>query len=423
MQAVANPVSIFRVCDDATNDGIASFDLNTKNPEVLGAQNPAGFNVEYFASQADADLGTAGGATPLASPFVSGNTTVFVRVEPVANTACFDTTSFDVVVDALPIAGVVANQQGCDDLSNDGVAQFDFSNLDASILNGLNPANFTVTYHRSPADAASGTNAITFPFTNTARRQTITARLTNNDNPDCFDTSSFVIEIFALPAIAPQEPITVCEGEEVVLDAGATYSGYLWSTGATSRSITVNQSGDYNLTVFNANGCENSITITVQASELAVIERIVVEQFQVNTNRLTAIVAGSGRYTYSLDDFVYQESPQFANLYPGTYTIFVKDESGCGTVSMTATIIGGPAYFTPNQDGYHDTWQVIGGDTLQGAKIYIYDRFGKLLKQLDPLGAGWDGTFNGAPMPSSDYWYTVTLNDGTSFRGHFALKR
>ncbi|MEO9501591.1 MAG: T9SS type B sorting domain-containing protein, partial [Nonlabens ulvanivorans] len=132
---------------------------------------------------------------------------------------------------------------------------------------------------------------------------------------------------------------------------------------------------------------------------------------------------GSGDYEYSLDDFVYQDSPRFNNLYPGYYTIYVKDKNGCGTVSMDAVIIGGPPYFTPNQDGYHDTWQVIAIETVPDANIYIFDRYGKLIKQIDAQGIGWDGTYNGNPMPSSDYWYLVELSDGRSFKGHFALKR
>jgi gliding motility-associated-like protein len=57
----------------------------------------------------------------------------------------------------------------------------------------------------------------------------------------------------------------------------------------------------------------------------------------------------------------------------------------------------------------------------------IYDRFGKLLKQLDPRGGGWDGTFNGAAMPADDYWFLVDLRDKNTgetseFSGHFTLK-
>jgi gliding motility-associated-like protein len=39
---------------------------------------------------------------------------------------------------------------------------------------------------------------------------------------------------------------------------------------------------------------------------------------------------------------------------------------------------------------------------------YVFDRYGKLLKQLYPNGPGWDGTYNGQPMPADDYWFYIS---------------
>ncbi|NRB60748.1 MAG: T9SS type B sorting domain-containing protein, partial [Winogradskyella sp.] len=74
------------------------------------------------------------------------------------------------------------------------------------------------------------------------------------------------------------------------------------------------------------------------------------------------------------------------------------------------------------------TWNIYGGGLLSTAKIYIFDRYGKLLKQISPLGAGWDGTYNGNLMPTSDYWFTIEYVDPVSnqqkeFKAHFTLKR
>ena len=87
-----------------------------------------------------------------------------------------------------------------------------------------------------------------------------------------------------------------------------------------------------------------------------------------------------------------------------------------------------PLFFTPNGDGYNDTWNIVGIAMQPNAKIYIFDRYGKLLKQLSPIGTGWDGTFNGELVPTSDYWFTVEYNEpktGASkqFKAHFTLKR
>ncbi|MFM2213986.1 MAG: hypothetical protein RL427_1249, partial [Bacteroidota bacterium] len=61
--------------------------------------------------------------------------------------------------------------------------------------------------------------------------------------------------------------------------------------------------------------------------------------------------------------------------------------------------------------------------TNAGSLIYIYDRYGKLLTQILPISAGWDGTYNDREMPSDDYWFTVEFKDGRKVNGHFALKR
>jgi gliding motility-associated-like protein len=111
---------------------------------------------------------------------------------------------------------------------------------------------------------------------------------------------------------------------------------------------------------------------------------------------------------------------------PGIHTVYVRDDkNNCGIVSRLVSVIGFPKFFTPNNDNFNDSWQVngISSQFQPNTKIYIYNRYGKLIKQLDPLGPGWNGTFNGQNLPTSDYWFEVTLQDGRIFRSHFTLKR
>ena len=422
----ANPVMDRITCDDPGNDGSEVFDLRMANSEVLNGQTAGDYTITYHTTSNGAMTGMGTDQIMNDTAYASSTSTpetIFVRIEAISNPICFDTTSFTLTVSEQPTAGTATDVVGCDDISNDGFEEFDFSSQDAAIYNGQNTTDFNVTYHSSLTDADNDTNALSFPYTNTSRSQTIYARIENASNQDCYDVSTFRIEVFARPVIANQGPYTICAGVPETIDAGPGFSSYLWSTGETTQTIDVASGGDYTVRVTNSDGCDSTATVSVVASDVAVIERIDVGQFEVNTNTLTAIVTGSGDYEFSLDDFVYQDSQRFNNLYPGFYTIYVRDKNGCGTVSMDAVIIGGPPYFTPNQDGYHDTWQVIAVEMIPDASIYIFDRYGKLLKQVSATGQGWDGTYNGAPMPSSDYWYLVELADGRSFRGHFALKR
>jgi gliding motility-associated-like protein len=105
--------------------------------------------------------------------------------------------------------------------------------------------------------------------------------------------------------------------------------------------------------------------------------------------------------------------------------LYVRDQNGCGTNVIQINVIGYLKFFTPNNDGANDFWQVKGIDNQFQANstISIFDRYGKLITQIQPNAQGWDGTFNGQALPASDYWFKVNLEDGRIFKGHFSLKR
>ena len=81
-----------------------------------------------------------------------------------------------------------------------------------------------------------------------------------------------------------------------------------------------------------------------------------------------------------------------------------------------------PKFFTPNNDNTNDYW-IVPNRLNQVSKVLIYNRYGKLLKQINDLSRGWDGTFNGSPSRSDDYWYQIIYKDGKVLKGHFSLVR
>lgn len=104
------------------------------------------------------------------------------------------------------------------------------------------------------------------------------------------------------------------------------------------------------------------------------------------------------------------------------------DQTICEEPKVESSIIF-PKFFTPNGDGINDFWQFI--PPLENAKIAdivkgnisIFDRYGRLIVQIDPKSRGWDGSYKGEPVPSSDYWFTAVSFDRQEIKGHFALKR
>ncbi|UUF14411.1 MULTISPECIES: T9SS type B sorting domain-containing protein [Flavobacterium] len=81
-----------------------------------------------------------------------------------------------------------------------------------------------------------------------------------------------------------------------------------------------------------------------------------------------------------------------------------------------------PKFFTPNNDNFNDHWTIDSAYLAPNTAIRIFDRYGKLIKELAP-NTSWDGNYLGHQEPASDYWFTVTRLNGTEFRGHFSLKR
>ncbi len=119
----------------------------------------------------------------------------------------------------------------------------------------------------------------------------------------------------------------------------------------------------------------------------------------------------------------------FTDVAPGLHYITITDGKGCWSDTVEVLVIDYPHFFTPNGDGVNDTWHIIGQEGIPISIIYIFDRYGKLLTQLDPDGAGWDGTYNGHAMPAGDYWFTIQYIEGQitptekEFKAHFSIKR
>jgi gliding motility-associated-like protein len=187
------------------------------------------------------------------------------------------------------------------------------------------------------------------------------------------------------------------------------------------------QVGTYSVIATNTlYGCASAMaSATVTESERG--ESLIIDQseaFSDNPTITVTVVGGDGPFMYQLDNGPFQSSNVFTDVSTGMHTVTVTDDTFCTNLTTTVTIINYPHYFTPNGDGYHDTWNIRGVNG--NARIIIFDRYGKILKQISPNGAGWDGTYNGHLMFSEDYWFTIDyLDNGTekTFRAHFTLKR
>jgi gliding motility-associated-like protein len=139
---------------------------------------------------------------------------------------------------------------------------------------------------------------------------------------------------------------------------------------------------------------------------------------------------GNGNYEFRLNNGQWQSNNIFENLDINIVLEFEARQTDlCSTTAMQkVTTLKYRDYFTPNADGFNDYWNIEGLRLQPNAKIYIFDRYGKLLEEISPLQIGWDGTYNGKLMPSQDYWFRVEFIDPSTglpaiFTDRFTLKR
>ena len=440
-------ITDYIVCELNT-DQLYGFDLISKDVEILNGQDPSVFTVSYYATQGDAAAAT----NALLSPYnnTSNPQAIYVVITNTQTMCTVGGMSFAIEVqesaqanpDLQPLTYVICDQTD----ANDGFAAFDLSTMNAQVLDGQNTANYVVSYYGSQSDADAGINALDNIYQNISNPQTIYARVSNVSTTTsvCYATAPLELEVNLLPIFDLEDSYLLCEntnGTEVVgppmMDTGLSSADYSFEwqfnsgviAGATASSYTATQAGTYSVTVTNLTTlCDNTVQTTVISSEPPILTAEVTSMVFADNATVEATVVGNGNYELSIDNGPWTTDTIFTGLSDGIHQIWARDITGCGEVMVEVLVIGYPLFFTPNGDGYNDTWNIFSLSDQLETKIYIFDRYGKLLKEIRPQGRGWDGTYNGALMPSSDYWFTVhyldlSTNKIKQHKAHFTLKR
>ncbi len=250
------------------------------------------------------------------------------------------------------------------------------------------------------------------------------------------------------PELDFPDRIGLCKNQSITtVESSDTADGYRWyainpdSTEtllSSTKSIELSKIGSYRYEAFNyvtrstnTVECPNSKTFTVNLSESAVISTI--DDNQVSGGRRLKInVTGDGNYEYTLDNSegAYQNGNVFENVSSDFHYVYVRDRNGCGitegSVQRNLSPNDFPKFFTPNGDNVNDFWQYVTPrveNEIILTTIHIFDRYGNLLVAIDPESRGWDGTYKGRELPSSDYWFKAVALNREEINGHFSLKR
>jgi gliding motility-associated-like protein len=424
-------------CDeDGISGGFTRFNLNEANTELTGGID--GLSTKFYSDIART-LKIIG-----SNYKYDANNPNPIYVEVIDNqTNCFGISTLTLQVNTVLIDYFIATPL-CDELdSEDGKNIFNLDEI-TSEIQVQKAVNVPINYYETFENSLLEKNALSASFTNTKPySQTIYARFENQNA--CAGIIEVSLLVNKLPNVETNGVAYYCVNkfpETIALNGGNFNSGNItdasnnysfeWSTGENTYQIDINEAKKYTVLITNKiTNCSKERTIDVQPSSIAENPSFEVTDATQN-NVISVLTTGNGIYEYAisndLDNFYipFQNSNVFENIPPGIHKILIKDiKNDCGTLAVEVPVIGFPKFFTPNNDGINDTWQVFGiSDSFySNSKILIYNRYGVLIKEINPLGKGWDGLFNGNILPTDDYWFSVTLDDGRIYKNHFTLKR
>ena len=379
-------------------------------------------------------LNASGTATINTSAIISTTTFQLINAELQVTPSCSQILSGSVVINinATPTASFTGNLNYCNNETLNIALSSDIAGTTFS---------WTVTQNGTSGATNGSGNTINQVLVANNTVGNVTYFVTPSYNGCTGTTIQINVVVYALPnpmltdGLICLNNASLPSSQFYTLTTGLNNSDYSfnWLFGgvlipaATGNSYNANQAGSYSVIATNNNtGCVSdevfaTITESVQGESLIINQS---GTFSDNPTITVTVVGGDGPFLYQLDDSGFQTSNIFTSVASGNHIITVVDEKFCTNLTATATIINYPYFFTPNADGTNDYWNIKG--LSEKSNILIFDRFGKILKQISTNGAGWDGTYNGQIMPSDDYWFTIDYQENgfqNTFKSHFSLKR
>ncbi|MEO2060582.1 MAG: T9SS type B sorting domain-containing protein [Mesonia sp.] len=423
---------------DIDGNGIGTFDLNMVRS--LFTDYEIYFQVmsfHYTEAEAEAGINEIENIITFQNEFPNQEIYAKMVVSPpmLGASACFSTKKITLSTDSLDIDPIYAVQCYASDQYNLVFPLFELNN---QIEESVQLEDLIIEYYSNETNANNNNNPITnfYEVNKSLLPRTIFAKVSKEQG--CLGAVEIILDGIEEPDINyDQESPIICvdQGDTAELFSGLLEENdanisYHWNTGENTDNITVTEPGEYTVEITkeiqlggDTYSCTYTNEIEVIGSESPNIDYRIYGEL--NNQKIEVFAYGTGNYTYALDDEFgeYQSS----NIFPvtiGEHTVYVKDENGCGVISKDFKVVGFLNFFTPNQDGINDIWHLINVERFDNniEKIYIYDRFGKLLKSIRSHEY-WDGTYNGKNMPSTDYWFVISFKNGSQFKSHFTLKR
>ncbi|WP_299388079.1 hypothetical protein, partial [uncultured Lacinutrix sp.] len=188
----------------------SSFNLEQNTPLIIGSQTDV--EVFYYENESDANIGINAITSPYSN--LTNGQIIYATITN-TNTGCFTIQDFNLFLDPTPIINMPPNIEVCDDDLNDQIELFNLDSQTNTILGTQDPADFSVSYHETAADADSGNNALVSPFLNITNPDEIFIRVT----PTAVNNSCYVFSSTPFNLIVNSQPQATAIPDYGICDA------------------------------------------------------------------------------------------------------------------------------------------------------------------------------------------------------------
>ncbi len=441
--------------------------INLTQAQISISNNYLNETFKYYPSEIDANNDTREITNPINYATSDGDV---IWVRTISSKNCFRVSKLNITVSFIPDITYNKEFTACDDFldidgndtvnndDNDGISNFNLSKTITEIKE-LFPVSIRANLNVLLFETVNDRDAVINQISNVTNYrnlnipaftpQPIYVKIINKINNDCTGLGEFSIKVNPLPNFDITSPQITCLNAPSFIEAETPDGNYNYqwrkngnlSIIGTNQQLNITNGGVYEVTAINTiTKCSRSKTITISESIIATINQedvTIVDDSKNNTISINnnGTNLGIGDYEFALQDQSkriiqnFQDEPFFENLQGGIYTILVRDKNNCGVAELDVSVLEFPKFFTPNADGVNDLWNVKGASTTfyPQSSMHIFDRYGKTITSLQIDGEGWNGLFNGKMLPSTDYWFKITLTDlnGNTInrQGNFSLLR
>ncbi|WP_181163768.1 gliding motility-associated C-terminal domain-containing protein [Pontibacter mangrovi] len=375
----------------------------------------------YTKAKGGAAISGASNST-FTTPMLTGSATYYVAV---TNGQCeSERVPVKAIIQSLPPVPTVAS-----------AGELSFCEGGAVEISATAYADVEYVWLRDGQEFASGANMV-----QATESGTYTLKLQNNCG-STLSSNSITVKVWPLPQAPVAQHGSSCGPGEIILSAtGGVEGEYRWYSdgstlspiaGATDSSFKtphLKDSRNYYVSLVR-NGCETE-RVPVEAQVYAVpLASATVEGMEIDAGESTVLHGSGGAYfswspAQGLDDPT-SANPVATPAQTTRYTLTVTNEEGCqDTASVVVEVrqlLEIPNAFSPNGDGLNDTWQIRNIEYFPEAKVAVYNRWGSLVYEQANYRGDWNGTYRGAALPVSTYFYVVSIPGKETYTGYLNI--